>query len=374
MNNVDKQYFELLNLVLNEGKVKKNRTGQDTLGVFGAQARFNLAEGFPILTTKRIYWKGVVHELLWFLSGSTNIKYLVDNNVNIWNADCYKKYSNYYGKYDQVTLSKMKTDDLRFVAYDPFSKDKILRYFILEEFVEKIKTDDEFAQRWGELGDGAYGQMWREFPYYYEDPRAVAYEDIVQCRYVDQISKIIDSLKNNPNSRRHIVSAWHPYLVDHVVLPPCHVLFQFHTEELTYHERIKWMTKNNKQLGPFTNNLEADLDSGGIPKYRLNCQLYQRSADLFLGVPFNISSYSLLTCMIAQCVNMIPGEFIHTFGDLHLYKGHVQHAIDQLDREPKELPVLKLNQNIKNVFDFKFEDISLENYNPHLAIKAELFV
>lgn len=368
MNNADAEYFKLLNLVINKGRTKKNRTGQDTLGVFGAQARFDLSEGFPLLTTKRVSFHNILHELLWFLSGSTNIGYLVDNNVNIWNADCYKRYT--------------ETCKVNSHQYDEWLRDngnETLSMYSFSEFQEKMKGK-RWAERWGDLGEGAYGNMWREFPYSYQ---SVDQESFAGCSYsteegyVDQISKLIESLRNNPDSRRHIVTAWHPHLVETVVLPPCHVLFQFHTEELTAYERYDssgWITEKDiiYQYGEERAHLE--MDTWGVPRRRLNCQLYQRSADLFLGVPYNIASYALLTHMVAQVVGMVPGEFIHTFGDLHLYKNHLPQVAEQLSREPLKLPKLKLDSKISNIFDFTPQGVKLEGYESHPAIKAELSV
>jgi thymidylate synthase len=364
MNEFDEEYKRLLRLILDKGRVKKNRTGVNTIGVFGAQARFNLSQGFPLLTTKKMFTKGIIHELLWFISGSTNIKYLVDNDVNIWNKDAYRRYLE--------TFKGMKRN------LEPDAQP-----ISIEKFVNLIKEDSQFANNWGNLGEGTYGGMWRAFPYY---PLPVWYDDADEAcanvKSVDQLSKAIDKLKNNPDDRRIIVNAWHPYWVDHCVLPPCHVLFQFNTEELSLEER--WgLFLNKKQLASFHSPrmmtidesckwAEQECDKWNIPKRRLNCLMYQRSCDTFLGVPFNIASYSLLTCMVAQCVNMVPGDFVHTFGDLHLYENHTEQAYEQLGREPKDAPLLKLNPQIKDLFAFKFEDISIEGYDPHPPIKGEM--
>ena len=376
MNNVDQEYFRLLKLVLDRGRPKKSRAG-DTIGVFGAQARFDLSAGFPILTTKKVHWPAVVHELLWFISGSTNIKYLVDNNVHIWDADCYRRYRDakiFEGCLPQDCKAEFgnKSIDggpvLRGVHYEKYSQ---------EEFIGKIKTDPEFADRWGNLGLGTYGNVWREFLAYQKDP---TYENLqfkgqVIEHKIDQLKKAVEKLKSNPDDRRIIVSAWHPYLVDHCTLPPCHVLYQFNTEELTEKERMKlyYQKYATTYLGRDIFKPEV-LDSHGVPRRRLNCLMYQRSCDTFLGVPLNISSYSLLTCMVAHCENMVPGEFIHPFGDLHLYQNHIEQARLQLSRDPKPLPTLWLNPEIKDLFQFKYEDIRLEGYDPHPAIKAPLSV
>jgi len=263
-----------------------------------------------------------------------------------------------------------------------------------EEFVEKIKFDESFANRWGELGEGTYGGMWRAFPYFdnsdpmchnpkTSDPTApldVHYETssgyACEVGHVDQLQKVINKLKTNPDDRRMIVSAWHPYWVDHCALPPCHCLFHFHTEELSLEERIDIL---QKQVGPvnlpkFEMWIIQKLNEENIPHLRLNCLLYQRSNDFFLGVPFNIASYSLLTAMIAHVSNMVPGTFTHSHGDAHIYVNHLDQIKLQMSREPKSLPSLWLNPDVKSLFDFKFDDIKLLNYDPHPTIKAEVAV
>lgn len=321
----DFTYLDLVNRVLTEGKPKKNRTGIDTIGIFGAQARFDLADGFPLLTTKKVFFKGIVHELLWFISGSTNIKYLVDNGVHIWDDWAYQRYLKFISKFvvvgesDKPTLSQA-------------------------DFIHRIKTVDEFAKIWGDLGMGTYGGMWRAFPFYNDYETVASAEGRETLDTVDQLKKVIEKLKTNPDDRRLIVSAWHPHWVDHCALPPCHVLFHFNTELLSDGRR------------------------------KLNCLLYQRSCDLFLGVPFNIASYALLTHMVAHCVGMVPGEFIHTYGDLHLYVNHVEQARLQATRDPYPSPTLALNLAKRDIFHFNYDDIQLVGYNSHPAIKAEVAV
>jgi thymidylate synthase len=365
MNNTDLEYNRLLTLILENGKRKKNRTGTDTIGVFGAQARFNLAEGFPLLTTKKVFYKGIFHELLWFIRGETNIKYLVDNGVNIWNSDAYRHYC------DKTKINGSFEGD----KWMRDNGDGTCSMFTREQFDEKLRNDQEFVQRWGQLGQGTYGQMWRRFPYMDEN------EDYNE---VDQLQKVLDKLKSNPDDRRMIVSAWHPYWVDHCVLPPCHCLFHFNTEELSFNERwqlaLEAGTVSDRDFEEtrdwteerFMKWFSSLMDGAKIPTRRLNCLLYQRSCDTFLGVPFNIASYALLTEMIAQVSNMVAGEFVHTYGDLHLYSNHLDQAKLQLTREPKALPKLVLNKEVKNLFDFKFEDIKIEGYDPHPAIKGEV--
>jgi thymidylate synthase len=263
-----RQYHDLLRLVLEQGQPRENRTGTGTLSIFGAQVRFDLREKFPLLTTKKIHLKSIIYELLWFLRGDTNIKYLNEHGVTIW---------------------------------------------------------DEWANEDGNLGR-VYGAQWRDW----------RGENGVR---VDQIDKVISEMKRNPQSRRLIVNAWNAAEIDKMALPPCHVLFQFY-----------------------------------VQNGELSCQLYQRSADLFLGVPFNIASYALLTLMVAQVVDLRPGDFVHTFGDLHLYQNHLEQAREQLTRDCRSLPRMKLNPAVKNIRDFKFEDFELVDYDPHPAIKAPIAV
>lgn len=287
-----KQYLTLIEEVLSNGNTKGDRTGTGTISLFGTQRRYNLKEGFPLLTTKKIHFKSVVYELLWFISGSTNIKYLVDNGVRIWNEwpfEIFKKSSEYKGE-------------------------------TIEEFVEKIKSDDEFAKKYGELGP-VYGSQWRNFG------------------GVDQLEDVIKQIKTNPNSRRIIISAWNPAEVPNMALPPCHAFVQFYVND-------------NK----------------------LSCQLYQRSADVFLGVPFNIASYALFTHMIAHVTGLDVGDFIHTTGDTHIYQNHIDQVNEQLKRETKKLPTIKLNKEVKSIYDFKFEDIELLDYDPHPLIKGKVAV
>ena len=291
-----KQYLQFLEHILKTGSSKDDRTGTGTITTFGYQMRFDLNEGFPLLTTKKVFLKAIIHELLWFISGDTNIKYLVDNGVKIWNEWPYEKYK----------------------------KSQEYKNETLEEFVEKIKNDNEFATKWGELGP-VYGHEWRHF-------------DGQDC-YVDQLAKVINEIKVNPDSRRLIVNAWQAAYVDKMALPPCHMAFQFYV-------------RDNK----------------------LSCQLYQRSADAFLGVPFNIASYSLLTMMVAQVCGLELGEFVHTFGDCHIYSNHIEQINLQLSREPRSLPKMKINPNVKDINDFRFEDFELVDYDPHPTIKGAVAV
>ena len=263
-----KQYLDLLREIRDNGVTKTDRTGVGTKSIFGHQMRFNLQDGFPLLTTKKVFLKGIIYELLWFLKGDTNIKFLTDNNVHIW---------------------------------------------------------DEWADENGDLGY-VYGKQWRSW-------------ETTDGRVIDQISQVVDLIKNHPDSRRILVTAWNPAEIDKMALPPCHCLFQFY-----------------------------------VADGKLSCQLYQRSADTFLGVPFNIASYALLTMMLAQVCDLKPGEFIHTTGDTHIYLNHLEQVNEQLSREPRPLPKMIINPDVKSIFDFKYEDFTLEGYDPYPAIKAPVAV
>lgn len=290
------QYHDLIETVMRLGVDKTDRTGTGTKSIFGYQMRFDLDDGFPLLTTKKVHLKSVIHELLWFIQGETNIRPLVLNGVRIWNEwpfAFYKKSSAYQGE-------------------------------ILEAFVEKIKEDEAFAQQWGDLGP-VYGKQWRAF----EGRESV----------VDQLSWVIEEIKTNPHSRRLIVNAWNPPLIDQMALPPCHMMFQFY--------------------------VEGD---------RLSLQLYQRSADIFLGVPFNIASYALLLMMVAQVTNLKPKTFVHTLGDAHIYRDHFAAIETQRTREPRPLPKMTINPKIHSIEEFTFADFTLEDYHPHPAIKAKVSV
>lgn len=366
-NKVDAEYFSLLANILNNGRRKKNRTGVDTIGVFGAMAKFDVDfDAFPILTTKRVWFKGIVHELLWFIKGDTNIKYLVDNDVHIWDAWAYKRYTDTLARHPENTFEANPTGDL--------GGNRWHASWTQERFIEEIKNDQNFAALWGELGEGTYGGMWRDFPHFnktYSSPHPGGVGDEYEREGIDQLQKVIDKLRTNPDDRRIIVSAWHPYWVDHCALPPCHCLFHFNTEELTHEERCYVWGAGEKGFDTVT---KEELDTYGCPKRRLNLLLYQRSCDTFLGVPFNISSYSLLLAMVAHCVGMVPGTFTHTYGDLHIYENHLEQVNEQLSRAPKQLPKLRLNPAVRNLFDFKYEDICLEEYNPHATIKAPIAI
>ncbi len=299
-----KQYLDLLEHIMNKGVDREDRTGTGTRSVFWYQFRCDLSGWFPLLTTKKVFTKGIIHELLWFLSGDTNIKYLVDNDVKIWNEWPFQNY-----------LEKNNLAET-YPKYTPEWDEQ------LKIFVENIKNDPEFAKIWGDLGP-VYGYQWRNF----------------NGEWIDQIQKVIDTCKKNPTSRRNLVVAYNPAQADNMALPPCHSLFQFY-----------------------------------VANNRLSCQLYQRSVDSFLGLPFNIASYSLLVHMIAQVCDLEVGDFVHTSGDLHIYHNHFDQVKEQLARSPKTLPKLKLNPAVKDIFDFKFEDFEILDYNPDPVIKAPIAV
>lgn len=372
-NHVDEEYLRLVRLIFEEGKVKKNRTGVDTIGVFGAQAKFEVdLDAFPILTTKKVFFKAIVHELLWFLRGDTNIKYLVDNGVHIWDEWAYKRYfdcNKINGRFEGDKWMRYFKGSTRVKTLEEADT---LSMYPQDEFIQKIKEDKEFAERWGELGEGTYGGMWRDFPHFkqtYKSHNPAGVGDEYERDGVDQLQKVIDKLKTNPDDRRMIVSAWHPYWVDHCALPPCHCLFHFNTEELTLDERVK-LYKGEPRA--FYDGYV--LDELKISKRKLNLLLYQRSCDSGLGVPFNITSYALLLAMVAHCVGMVPGTFTHTYGDLHIYENHKDQLKLQMTRSHKKLPSLWINPNVKDLFKFTFEDIKLIGYDPHPAIKMDVAV
>ena len=294
-----RQYLDLLDKICREGVVRDDRTGTGTKGIFGYQMRFDLGEGFPLLTTKRVFLKGVIHELLWFLKGDTNIKYLVDNGVHIWDSDAFRYYNELCVKHGVLPVD-------------------------METFLGALGVDSPIdGYKFGDLNH-VYGYQWRSWPK-------------ANGESIDQIKEVIETIKKNPSSRRMIVSAWNVADVGSMALPPCHTMFQFFVAE-----------------------------------GKLSCQLYQRSGDVFLGVPFNIASYALLTMMIAKECGLQVGEFIHTLGDAHLYLNHFEQAAEQLSRDTRPLPRMTLKGDNKSIFDYTYDDFVLEDYDPHPAIKAPL--
>ena len=299
-----KAYLDLLQDVYDNGVGKDDRTGTGTRSVFGRQLRVDLSEGFPLLTTKKVFLRGIIHELLWFVRGDTNIRYLVQNGVGIWNEWPFQRYLDVNG----INIEK-HSDDWKAE---------------LKDFIQRIADDQAFAEKWGELGP-VYGKQWRDFS------------------GIDQLAWVVDEIKRNPSSRRLIVSAWNPAEIEEMAkagLPPCHTLFQFYVS----HDR------------------------------KLSCQLYQRSADLFLGVPFNIASYALLTLMVAQVCDLEVGEFVHTFGDVHIYSNHEEQVVTQLGRSPSALPNMQINADVNDLFKFSYDDFDLLDYSPQAAISAPVAV
>jgi thymidylate synthase len=398
MNNIDKQYQELLQDILDNGVEKKDRTGTGTISVFGRQIRHKMSEGFPLLTTKRMAWKSIVTELLWFLRGDTNIKYLVDNNCHIWDGDAYKRYMNNWDK--------------ELPRIGPCTQ---------EEFINKIKTDDEFAKKWGELGP-VYGRQWRgwnNLKWETTDKADPSHPGRPMLRWelegIDQIANLINDLKTNPDSRRLMVNAWNVGELDQMVLPPCHYGFQVYTRELSLEERRKLANHDSEFISPIT---VESWDRANIPSRAISLMWNQRSVDTFLGLPFNIASYGLLLEIIAKTVNMVPDELIGNLGDVHLYSNHIEQAKEQIGREmtweeqvqwvmrntdvelenlyiveeiakdttpkhtrqPYPLPRLKLNPMFLANLEHKGFDeavngqvnFELENYQSHPAIKAPL--
>ena len=300
-----KQYLDLLKLVKETGIKKEDRTGTGTISIFGHQMRFNLQDGFPLMTTKKVNLDSIIHELLWFIKGDTNIRYLVQNGVNIWNDWPFQSWLNETGQSDKYAMHSKEWKEM------------------MKTFVETIIRDEGFASQYGDLGP-VYGKQWRDF------------------EGVDQLEQVIEDIKNSPDSRRLIVSAWNPKDIPVMIksgLPPCHTLFQFY-----------------------------------VSNGRLSCQLYQRSADVFLGVPYNIASYALLTLMIAKVSGLEPGEFVHSFGDTHIYLNHLEQVNEQLSRDPHSLPKLKIKNNRNSLFEFQINDFELTEYDPHPFISAPIAV
>ena len=331
--NIEKQYLKLLKDILDNGVEKQDRTGTGTISVFGRQIRHDMSKGFPLLTTKKMYWKGIVTELLWFLRGDTNIKFLVDNDCHIWDGDAYKNFLKYSVPHD--------------------------RQETMEEFINKIKTDSEFADEWGELGP-IYGAQWRKWD------------------GIDQIGELTHNLKTNPDSRRLMVSAWNVGELDQMTLPPCHYGFQVYTRELSLEER-KQIFEDRKyvcDLWPFNGDWHGEYDGFGIPTRAISLMWNQRSVDTFLGLPFNIASYGLLLEIIAKAVNMVPDELIGNLGDVHLYKNHIEQAKEQMTREPMKLTKILFKDHLKafdNIIDIlRVKDFILDNYQSHPTIKAPL--
>ena len=432
INNIDKQYQALLQDILDNGVEKKDRTGTGTISVFGRQIRHKMSEGFPLLTTKKMPWKSIVTELLWFLRGDTNIKYLVDNGCNIWNGDAYKNYLKHFDEIDPI--EKMSSGSIMIGATKPYIP------FTQEEFIDRIKNYDEFAKTWGELGP-IYGRQWRSWKSNRKDT-SIESDNYMEFKQIDQIQNLINDLKTNPDSRRLMVNAWNVGELDQMVLPPCHYGFQVYTRELSLDERLCIADKFNPLIREdcLTKIHHPDeteelklvyrhefLDSLGpnvVPQRRaISLMWNQRSVDTFLGLPFNIASYGLLLEIIAKEVNMVPDELIGNLGDVHLYSNHIEqakeqigrkytheertellkqsmgeehynkavdelmpfggglseyydsHKIPYMTREPYELPRLKFSPCPITGIDMEYQSIAqfqIENYESHPTIKAPL--
>jgi thymidylate synthase len=376
MNNLDKQYQALLQDILDNGVEKKDRTGTGTISVFSRQIRHKMSDGFPLLTTKKMAFKTMVTELLWFLRGDTNIKYLVDNNCHIWDGDAYKAY-----------LKKYEKDKLHGVIYE--DNETHNRPFYEDEFINWVKNNDKFSELYGDLGP-VYGKQWRRWeinepknivktenvtwPY---EPNPHTYQQRVgsfKITQIDQIANLINGLKTNPDSRRLMVNAWNVGEIDQMVLPPCHYGFQVYTRELSLEERKVIAKKVLPILNTFLGNQSEEgwieqCEKLNVPTRAISLMWNQRSCDIFLGIPFNIASYGLLLEIIAKEVNMIPDELIGNLGDVHLYSNHIEQAKEQINREPFELPKLTLEHSSLDPVELVYK---LEDYQSHPAIKAPL--
>ena len=394
MNKLDKQYTDLLQDILDNGITKQDRTGTGTTSVFGRQIRHKMSEGFPLLTTKKMAWKTIVAELLWFLKGDTNIKYLVDNDCHIWDGDAYKNYLHKVIRDKDIVryLKSYSIDTKGVPTIEPYSKD---------EFIERIKNDDEFAKKWGELGP-VYGKQWRDWGGRKTDG-FIEFESNGYNEHIkgtDQIANLINDLKTNPDSRRLMVNSWNVGELDQMVLPPCHYGFQVYTRELSESERFNWYGNwYGNKIGSHMHHdhIGQEMNENNVPTRAISLMWNQRSVDTFLGLPFNIASYGLLLEIIATSVNMVPDELIGNLGDVHLYSNHIEQAKKQISREPYPLPTLNINTEFwpyeggscgegpldaVKVFEaFKHndfcrclleEDIQLSNYQYHPTIKAPL--
>jgi thymidylate synthase len=379
-NWIETQYLHLLEDILEQGVTKTDRTGTGTISVFGRQIRHNMKDGFPLLTTKKMAFKTMVTELLWFLRGDTNIKFLVDNGCHIWDGDCF---SNYQKQMHKIMMNNIKYEK----GFDTtVLNERTDGFWSYEEFINKIKTDDEFAKKWGELGP-VYGKQWRRW--------GIEWEDTESIKYIDQIQNLINDLKTNPDSRRLMVNAWNVGELDQMVLPPCHYGFQVYTRELSLEERCnlanfapfddRFPDGDGFKWDEYTINIAEDWLKQhhlNLPKRAISLMWNQRSVDTFLGLPFNIASYGLLLEIIAKSVNMVPDELIGNLGDVHLYSNHIEQAKEQLTRKRYKLPTLRhlktdefyksLGDDLSLITHLDNTDFVIENYQSHPAIKAPL--
>lgn len=405
-----KQYHDLMAEVFAKGTPKKDRTGTGTLSIFGHQMRFNLQEGFPLVTTKRCHLRSIIHELLWFLKGDTNIQYLKDNGVTIWDEWC-------LAEDEVVNKPLVKSERAKLAVEGEYCKEDLLQLIKKldkmgpvagQQYLDEMgvpKTLPSIMRRAGDLGP-VYGKQWRAWQHHEiiaaDDKEGLdnatskggewiaGGDDLMNgdtTPYVyrfetDQIAKVMDQLKNDPDNRRIIVSAWNVADLDDMALAPCHAFFQFYTREMSLDERVQWAEENDNELwSDYIHATFVDentrlgwLDKAGVPTRKLSCQLYQRSCDIFLGLPFNIASYALLIHMFAQQANMVVGDFVWTGGDVHLYSNHLEQARTQLGRTPRPLPKLIIKRKPDSIFDYKFEDFDIEGYDPHPAIKAPVAI
>ena len=358
----EQQYLQLLEHIVANGTYSKNRTGVNTYKIWGAQIHIDLNEGFPLLTTKKMHWKSVVHELLWMIKGDTNIQYLLKNGVTFWTEWPMKHYN------------------------DAATELKVMPVLTQKAFEQKIINDDEFAKTWGSIGNYGYGGMWRHFPFYTQEDKFKSSTSVIGCSAehwtfgeVDQLVKVIDELKVNPDSRRIIITAWHPYHSNNredALLPACHNYIQFGTEELTWHERLEIAReKDSRNENMYYKYSDEDFDRTGIPKYRLNCYFNMRSNDVPLGLPYNIAFYALFTHLMAHCLNMIPSQLVYSGADVHIYENQQEGITEQLTRTPGKLPKLVLKPGCPtNLFDIKFDHIDIVDYNPQAHIKMPVAV
>jgi thymidylate synthase len=356
MNNVDRQYLDLMQDILTNGNKKETRAGT-VLSVFGRTMRFDLSEGIPLLTTKKVYTRGVIIELLWFLKGDTNIKYLVENKVNIWNDDAYRFY--------KETVNKEFIEHEHVNKMNIVSKEEFISNVLSEKTIEYRESENGITKnyKFGDLGP-VYGEQWRNF----------------NSDNIDQISDCIDKLKNNPDDRRILCIAFNPAMIKEMALPPCHVMFQFYTSKMSFEERYLYYCKENSNYediskGKSVEYIEKELDDIKVPVRKLSCMWTQRSCDVCAGIPFNMASYAFLTYMMCEVCNMAPGELIASMGDTHIYMNHVKNAEEQIQRKGNEtLAVLRFARNITDIDDFKFEDFIIDGYKPDSPIKYQLNV
>lgn len=360
-NDVDEQYLNLVQDIIRNGETKETRAGM-TRSVFGRQLRFDLSKGFPLLTTKKVYTNGIIHELIWFLNGGTNIKYLVDNNVHIWDDDAYRYYLELVTKNNNV----FEGDDaplLNARYFEPLTKEEFLKAVIEEKdcwlyldrlagFMSYYPNNYYIHYKFGDLGP-VYGEQWRNW------------------HGVDQIKKVIETLRTSPDDRRMVVSAWNVKELDKMALPPCHYSFQFYTTRMNITERMNWAASHDLNCWD-----DKSMDENGVPSRKLSCMWNQRSVDCGCGLPFNIASYALLTHMVAQCCGMEVGELVFSGGDVHVYENHISQLMDQTHRNQHRyaLPILELNPNVKEIGDFRPYDINIVGYESYPAIKLELNV